>query len=40
MLEKHEKLDFKMVYFNSDGNESTMCGNGGDVLLLLLIIWV
>lgn len=29
LLEEIPGYDFKMVYYNADGNESTMCGNGG-----------
>ncbi len=29
LLENDDSTDFKMIYFNADGNESTMCGNGG-----------
>ena len=33
LLENDETTNFKMVYYNSDGNQSTMCGNGGRCLV-------
>ena len=29
LIRNHPDLDFQMIYFNADGKEGTLCGNGG-----------
>lgn len=33
LLNKKEGFDFEMIYYNADGNTSSMCGNGGRCLV-------
>jgi diaminopimelate epimerase len=33
LLSDSEQVDFRMIYYNSDGGESTLCGNGSRCLI-------